>query len=147
MCSDLRSQLLFSSQDLRPCPRTQGPGPLRAWGPGGQATSFVLFFVFSQFWFRLVFWQGSSCLMFSSKVLCSVPKSSVQFQSLLFSSKVLCSVPKVLCSVPKVLCSVPKSYVQFQSLMFSSKSLMFSSQSLMFSSQSLMFSSQSLMFR
>ena len=40
-------------------------------------------------------WQSP---MISSKVLCSVPKSYVQFQKLMFSSQVLCSVPKVLCS-------------------------------------------------
>ena len=37
LCSDLRSQLLFSYQDLTPCPRGRGRGAraLKGLGPGG----------------------------------------------------------------------------------------------------------------
>ena len=67
--------------------------------------------------------------MISSKVLCSVPKSHGQFQSLTISSKVLWSVPRSYCQFQslmvssKVLWSVTKSYGQFQSLRFSSQVL------------------------
>ena len=63
-------------------------------------------FLFKEFWTRIVLWPDA-CLveltmsyvqfqspLFSSKVLCSVQKSSDQFKSLLFSSKVFCSVQK-----------------------------------------------------
>ena len=65
-------------------------------------------FIFEDLWARVVFWPDT-CLV-------ELTKSYDQFQSLMFSSKVLRSVPKSLCSVPK-------SYDQFHSLMFSSKVL------------------------
>ena len=63
-------------------------------------------FLFKESWTCIVLWPDT-CLveltmsyvqfqspLFSSKVLCSVQKSSDQFKSLLFSSKVFCSVQK-----------------------------------------------------
>ena len=56
-------------------------------------------------------------VLFSSTVLCSVPK-------LLCSvPKVLCSVPKVLCSIPELLCSVPKVSCSVQKFLCSSSNV------------------------
>ena len=134
---------------LRPRIRAWAQGSVPGLGPPGASRIATLHIDF-HFWTALG-WECSTgrgsfegvldshCVLagylssWVDKVLCSVQKSYVQFQSLMFSSKVWCSVPKscvqfqslVLSS--KVLCSVPKSYVQFKSLMVSSKSLMFSS--------------------